>query len=205
MRTSRHSDVKALAGRESESGIDCSLSAKSGCSLASPDRRICVANGQSSQSRIAEIPNLWPVRTSGENQIPQGILFEQWNKTRKGITVKNFCFANASVQFAALALLLLATTAQAQQVTNASFETPAVTSNTDSLRPTGATWSFAGQSGIRNNNAPNGSVGRVSLRRTSKWQQQLRRRHAEFELRARHLLYSLRRSCQDAVGSTTTA
>jgi hypothetical protein len=72
--------------------------------------------------------------------------------------VKNFRFANACVRFAAIALLLFAATAQAQQVTNASFETPAITSNTDSLRPTGATWSFTGQSGIRNNNAPNGSV-----------------------------------------------
>ena len=57
-------------------------------------------------------------------------------------------------------LYVVASPVQAQSPTNASFEVPAVTANTDSLRPTGATWTFSGQSGIRNNSAPNGSVGK---------------------------------------------
>ena len=57
-------------------------------------------------------------------------------------------------------LYFVASPVHAQSPTNASFEVPAVTANTDSLRPTGATWTFSGQSGIRNNSAPNGSVGK---------------------------------------------
>ncbi|MCZ2133907.1 MAG: hypothetical protein LC098_00510 [Burkholderiales bacterium] len=47
--------------------------------------------------------------------------------------------------------------AAAQTVRNASFETPALASDTESLRPTGASWVFTGQAGIRNLRAPNGS------------------------------------------------
>ena len=57
-------------------------------------------------------------------------------------------------------LYVVASAVHAQSPTNASFEVPAVTANTDSLRSTGATWTFSGQSGIRNNSAPNGSVGK---------------------------------------------
>ena len=49
---------------------------------------------------------------------------------------------------------------RSQSLTNASFESPVVTAYTDAIRPTGATWAFTGQSGIRNNSAPNGTVGK---------------------------------------------
>jgi hypothetical protein len=74
--------------------------------------------------------------------------------------IKNIRFAIAVLQLAASASLAIAAVTHAQKVNNASFETPTVASNTDSLRPTGATWSFTGQSGIRNNNLPNGSDGK---------------------------------------------
>ena len=57
-------------------------------------------------------------------------------------------------------LCLAAPQVHAQSPINPSFESPVVTANTDSLRPTTATWAFTGQSGIRNNSAPNGSSGK---------------------------------------------
>ena len=59
-----------------------------------------------------------------------------------------------------LAIVVASSLVHAQSLTNASFESPAVNANTDSLRPTGATWAFTGQSGLRNNSAPNGSAGK---------------------------------------------
>ena len=65
--------------------------------------------------------------------------------------------AYASVAISAVCLTTLASPGAAQSLTNASFESPAVTADTDALRPATATWTFAGQAGIRNNSAPNGS------------------------------------------------
>lgn len=59
-----------------------------------------------------------------------------------------------------MVLTLAPCLAYGQLLGNASFDVPAVTANTDSLRPTGATWAFTGQAGIRNNSAPNGSDGK---------------------------------------------
>ena len=66
------------------------------------------------------------------------------------------------IRLAVFAVCLIATIVPcaAQTLSNASFDTPTVTTNTDSLRPTGATWTFVGQAGIRNNSAPNGSEGK---------------------------------------------
>jgi Bacterial Ig domain len=56
--------------------------------------------------------------------------------------------------------MLTSASADAQTFANNSFESPVVSANTDSLRPAAASWTFLGQSGIRNNNAPNGSEGK---------------------------------------------
>ena len=43
-----------------------------------------------------------------------------------------------------LAIVVASSLVHAQSLANASFESPAVNANTDSLRPTGATWAFTG-------------------------------------------------------------